>query len=110
MIHLHRLLQVLFTVALVGGFWIWWVLDHVGHGYRPEAGFLRWWHDLEGQPEFHLLIAQLAYPVYWWLTRKLNWSPFWHWWRMVNLWLVILLFLSSALLLLATPDLGGHWG
>ena len=76
MLHLHRLLQVLFTVALVGGFWLWWVLDHVGYGYPPEDDFLRWWHELDGQPEFYLLIGQLAYPVYWWLSRMLRWAAF----------------------------------
>ena len=110
MMHLHRLLQVLFTVALVGGFWLWWVLDHVGHGHRPESGFLRWWHELDGQPEFYLLIGQLAYPVYWWLSRKLRWSAFWSTWRATHLALVLLLLLLTGLMWLATPDLGGHWG
>jgi len=43
MMHVLRLLQVLFTGALVGGFRLWWVLDHAGHGIHPESGFLRWW-------------------------------------------------------------------
>jgi hypothetical protein len=37
MIHLLRVIQILFSVSLVGGFWLWWMLDHVGHGYPPEA-------------------------------------------------------------------------
>lgn len=107
---LSTLLQVLFTTALVGGFWIWWVLDHVGHGIRPESGFLLWWHELEGQPEFHLLLGQLAYPIYWWFTRSIAWSAFWLTWRVMHLALVLLLILATGLLWLATPDLGGHWG
>ena len=71
------LLQLLFTTALVGGFWLWWMLDHVGHGYPPEGGFLRWWHELDGQPEFYLLFAQLIYPLYWRINRDIGWSPFW---------------------------------
>lgn len=54
--HLSRFLQLLSSMSLIGGFWRWWVQDHVGHGYRPEDGFLRWWHGLAGQPEFHLLL------------------------------------------------------
>ena len=104
------LLQVLFTTALVGGFWLWWQLDHVGHGMPPEDGFLRWWHDLEGQPEFYLLFIQLAYPLLWWVSRGIAWSAFWRNWRSVHLALVLLLLLATGLLFLATPDLGGHWG
>jgi hypothetical protein len=110
MMHLHRLLLVLFSVALVGGFFIWWMLFHVWNSYSPDDGFLRWWYELDGQPEFYLLEVQLAYPVYWWLSRKMNWGPFWYWWRMVHLWLVTLLILATGLAWLATPDLGGHWG
>jgi hypothetical protein len=110
MMQLHRLLLVLFSTSLVFGFWLWWVLEHVGHGYPPEAGFLRWWHELDGQPEFDLLLVQMAYPLYWWLSRKLPWSPFWRIWRRTQLALVLLLFLVVGLAFLATPDLGGHWG
>ncbi len=104
------LLQTLFSVALTVGFYLWWALDHVGHGYPPEAGFLRWWHGLEGQPEFHLLLVQLLYPLLWWLTRKAPWPPCWRAWRSVHLVLVLLLVLATGLLWLATPDLSGHWG
>ena len=104
------LLQLLFTTALVGGFWLWWMLDHVGHGYPPEGGFLRWWHELDGQPEFYLLFAQLIYPLYWRISRDIGWSPFWRTWRAIHFVLVILLVLAVGLLWLATPDLGGHWG
>ncbi len=110
MVHVHRTLQLLFTVALVVGFRLWWVLDHVGHGYPPNGVFLRWWHDAEGQPEFHLLFAQLAYPLYWCSSRKLPWSAFWRTWRMVHLALVLMLLLATGLAWLTTPDLGGHWG
>lgn len=106
-----HLLQVLFSLALAGGFWLWWVLEHVGHGYPPEeAGFLRWWHGLDGQPEFHLLLVQVLYPLLWWLSRKVPWHPFWRTWRLVHLVLVLGLILVTGLLFLATPDLGGHWG
>lgn len=104
------LLQLLFTAALVGGFWLWWMLDHVGHGYPPTGGFLLWWHELDGQPEFYLLLAQLIYPLYWRISRDMGWSPFWRAWRAIHLVLVILLVLAVGLLWLATPDLGGHWG
>lgn len=110
MIHLFSLIQLLFTAALLGGFWLWWVLDHVGHGYPPDGAFLRWWHALEGQPEFYLLIAQLTFPIYWWLTRNAGWSAFWRTWRWVHLSLVVLLILGTGLLWLATPDLSGPWG
>lgn len=110
MLHVHRALLVLFTAALLSGFWLWWMLDHVGHGYPPESGFLRWWHDLGGQPEFLLLLAQLAYLPYWWFTRRSPWSRFWRIWRDVQLALVLLLLLSVGIGFLATPDLGGHWG
>ena len=105
-----HLVQLLFTLAPIGGFWLWWVLDHVGHGLRPEGGFLRWWHDLEGQPEFFLLFAQLAYPLFWWLSRKVAWTGIWRTWRTIHLWLVLLLLLAVGIGWLATPDLGGHWG
>jgi NhaP-type Na+/H+ or K+/H+ antiporter len=108
--HLLRVIQILFSISLVSGFWLWWMLDHVGHGYRPESGFLRWWHDLEGQPEFLLLLVQLAYPLNWWLSRNLSWSAFWRTWRTIHLALVLLLLLAIGLAWLATPDLGGHWG
>lgn len=107
---LLKLLQILVSVSLIGGLWLWWTLHHVGHGYPPEGGLLRWWHSLEGQPEFHLLFAQLAYPLYWWLSRKLPWSAFWRAWRNAHLALVILLVLATGLALLATPDMGGYWG
>jgi hypothetical protein len=107
---LHRLLQVVFSVSLFGGFWLQWMLHHMGHGYPPEGGFLRWWHSLDGQPEFMLLFAQLGYPLYWWMSRKLSWSAFWHTWRNVHLALVLLLLLATGLAVLATPELGGHWG
>jgi hypothetical protein len=110
MMHVLRLLQVLVSGALVGGFWLWWVLDHVGHGIRPESGFLRWWHELDGQPEFYLLLVQLAYPVYWWFSRNLPWTRFWRGWRTVHFVLVVILYAMTGLLWLATPDLGGHWG
>lgn len=110
MIHLHRLILLLFALALMGGFWLWWTLDHVGHGHPPEGGFLQGWHELDGQPEFLLLFAQLAYPVYGWLTKGLGWSPFWRTWRMIHLVLVLLLLLATGIGFLATPDLGGHWG
>lgn len=105
------LMQVLFSVALTGGFYLWWMLDHTGHGLRPhEESFLRWWHGLEGQPEFELLLVQVLYPLLWWLSRKLPWPPFWRAWRNVHLALVLLLVLATGWLWLATPDLGGHWG
>jgi hypothetical protein len=110
MIHLLRLIQLAFTVSLLGGFWIWWMLFHVWNGYPPDGGFLLWWHDLGEQLEFHLLEAQLAYPLYWWLSRKQTWSNFWRTWRMIHLALVLLLLLATGLAWLATPDLGGHWG
>lgn len=105
------LLQTVFSLALTGGFYLWWMLDHTGHGYPPqEEGFLKWWHGLEGQPEFFLLLAQLLYPVLWWLSRKAPWPAFWRVWRNAHLALVVLLVLAAGLLWLATPDLGGHWG
>lgn len=105
------LVQGLFSVALTGGFYLWWVLDHTRHGLRPqEEGFLRWWHGLEGQPEFLLLFVQVLYPLLWWLSRKLPWPPFWRTWRNVHLALVLLLVLATGLLWLTTPELGGHWG
>lgn len=103
-------LQVLYSIALTGGFYLWWVLDHVGHGLPPEDGFLRWWHELDGQPEFFLLMAQVPYPLLWWVSRKLPWSSFWRMWRAAHLVFVLLLLLGTGLLWLATPDLGGHWG
>lgn len=105
-----KLVQCLFTISFVGGFALWWQLDHVGHGYRPESGFLRWWHQLDGQPEFHLLFAQLLFPLFWWLGRRWRWSAFWRTWSTVHLWATILLTAVTLLMLLATPDLGGHWG
>lgn len=105
------LLQTLFTLALTGGFYLWWMLDHTGHGYPPQhPGLLQWWHGLGGQPEFDLLMVQVLHPLLWWLGRKLPWHPFWRWWSMVHLAAVLLLMLVVALLYLATPDLGGHWG
>lgn len=105
------LVQTLFSAAFSLGFYLWWVLEHVGHGYPPEQeGFLRWWHGLNGQPEFHLLMAQLLYPLFWWLSRKAPWPVFWRYWRNLHLVLVVLLVLATSLLWLATPDLGGNWG
>jgi hypothetical protein len=110
MTHLHRLLLPLFSASMVLGFWLWLTLHHWGHGHPPEGGFLRWWHDLEGQPEFHLLTVQLAYPIHWWHTRGLRWSRAWRIWRMTHLALVVLLIFATGLAWLTTPDLGGHWG
>ena len=107
---LFILLQVIFTTALIGGLWLWWQLQHVLSGYPPDGGFLLWWHELEGQPEFHLLFIQLAYPLLWWVSRGIAWSTFWRTWRSTHLALVLLLLLATGLLWLATPDLGGHWG
>lgn len=105
------LLQALFSTALALGFYMWWVLDHVGHGKLPqEEGFLRWWFALDGQPEFLLLFAQLLYPLFWWLSRNAGWPLFWRYWRNLHLAAVLLLILATALLWLATPELGGHWG
>lgn len=110
MMHVLRLLQVLFTIALFAGSRLWWVLDHVGHGIRPESGFVRWWHELDGQPEFYLLWVQLAYAVYWRFSRNLPWTWFRRGWRTVHLVLVIILYAMTGLLWLTTPDPGGHWG
>ena len=110
MIHLPRLVQLLFTIGLLGGFRIRWTLFHDRNSHPPDGGFLLWWSELEGQPEFQLLEPQLVDPVYWWLNRNVEWSALWRVWRMVHLWLLLLLLLLVFLLLLATPDLGGHWG
>ena len=105
-----QFLQVLFSIALLSGFTLWYILDHTLHGYAPESPFLRWWHDLPDQPEFDLMLAQLAYPPLWWISRGLPWNTFWRTLRSVHLGLVLLLLLATGLLYLATPDLGGHWG
>jgi hypothetical protein len=91
------LLQVLFTTALLGGFWIWWQLQHVLSGYPPDGGFLLWWRELGEQLEFYLLEVQVLYPILWWSTSKLPWSPFWRTWRMIHLALVLLLLLATGL-------------
>ena len=104
------LLQVLFTTALLGGFWIWWQLQHVLSGYPPDGGFLLWWRELGEQLEFYLLEVQVLYPILWWLTSKLPWSPFWRTWRMIHLALVLLLLIATGLAWLAMPDLSGSWG
>lgn len=105
------LIQTLFSAAFSLGFCIWWALVHVGHGMPPqEEGFVRWWSQLDGQPEFHLLLVQLLYPLFWWLSRKAPWPVFWRYWRNLHLVLVVLLVLATSLLWLATPDLGGNWG
>jgi hypothetical protein len=108
--NLFMLLQVLFTTALLGGFWIWWQLQHVLSGYPSDGGFLLRWHELGEQLEFYLLEVQVLYPILWWITRKQQWSHFWRTWRNVHLALVILLLLVTGLAFLATPDLGGNWG
>ncbi|HEY0977055.1 MAG TPA: hypothetical protein VGE21_06250 [Flavobacteriales bacterium] len=105
-----KLVRMLFTIALVGGFALWWQLDHVGLGHQPAPGFLRWWYGLEGQPEFDLLTGQLLFPLFWWVGRKWPWSSFWRTWSTVHLVAVGLLILVTLIMLLATPDIGGHWG
>lgn len=107
---LLMLLQILFTTALIGGFWLWWQLQHVLSGYPPNGGFLLWWHELGGQFELTLLEVQMLYPILWWFTRKQPWSPFWRAWRNTHLALVFLLLLVTGLAFLATPDLSGNWG
>lgn len=71
------------------------------------TSFLKWWHDLEGQPELDLFLLQVGYPLFWWFTRKPAWTGFWGWLRKVHLIAVVALVLALLLMLLATPDVSG---
>jgi hypothetical protein len=105
---LFRSLLLAFTGCLVLGLWLWWELVHVRSGFPPmEPGFLKWWYELEGQPELDLFLVQIGYPVFWWFTRQQEWTGFWAVWRMAQLIAVIALLLVFGLLFLATPDVSG---
>lgn len=105
---LLRSLLLAFTGCLLLGLWLWWELQHVRSGYPPmEPGFLKWWSDLEGQPELDLFLLQLGYPVFWWFTRKHPWSGFWGGLRKAHLIAVIALVSGLVLLFLTTPDVSG---
>ncbi|MCC7501034.1 MAG: hypothetical protein IT229_00800 [Flavobacteriales bacterium] len=100
-----RGLLLLFIGCLWLGMWLWWQLIHLRSGYPPmEPGFLKWWSDLEGQPELDLFLLQFGYPVFWWFTRKIAWTGIWSWLRKVHLIAVIALAVTLLLMLLATPD------
>lgn len=103
-----RLILLVFVASFCLGLWLWWQLHLLRSGYPPtEPGFLKWWHDLEGQPELDLFLLQLGYPVFWWFTRKLAWTGFWGWLRKVHGLAVIVLVVALLLLFMATPDVSG---
>jgi len=103
-----RTLLVLFIACLWLGLWLWWQLVFLRSGLPPlEPGFLRWWSDLEGQPELDLFLLQLGYPVFWWFTRKPAWTGFWGWLRKAHLITVFGLVVLVFLMFLATPDVSG---
>lgn len=79
--------QALLTALFIGAVWIHIVLRGAyGSNSRPtEPGFLQWWHDLPGHMEFNLILLQVLYPLFWWLTRKQPWPRFWRVVRMVHL-------------------------
>ncbi len=105
---LLRTLLLAFVGCLVLALWLWWQLEHLLSGFPPaEPGFLKWWYDLEGQPELDLFLVQLGYPLFWWFTRGSAWTGFWGWLRSAHLIAVVALLLGIGLLFLATPDVSG---
>ena len=105
---LLRTLLLAFVGCLWLGLWLWWELEHLRSGFPPEGpGPLRWWYDLEGQPELDLFLVQLSYTVFWWLTRKHAWTGFWALLRKAHLFAVFALLLAIGLLFLVTPDVSG---
>ena len=103
-----RLILLVFVACFWLGLWLWWQIVHLLSGFPPtEPGFLRWWYDLEGQPELDLFLLQLGYPVFWWFTRKPAWTGFWGWLRKAHGIALIALVVALLLLFLATPDVSG---
>lgn len=105
---LLRTVLLAFVGCLVLALWLWWELQHIRSGCPPdEPGFLKWWYDLEGQPELDLFLIQLGYPVFWWFTRNPAWTGSWGWLRKAHGIAAIYLVLALLLLFLATPDVSG---
>ena len=80
-------IQALLTGVFIGALWLHVILRGAYGGIpRPaEPGFLQWWYDLPGHFEFNFILLQLAYPLFWWFTRKKPWPMVWRVVRMVHL-------------------------
>lgn len=105
--------QALLTLVFVGAVWIHVVLrgPYGGNSKPTEPGFLQWWYDLPGHFEFNLILLQLAYPLFWWFTRKQPWPPFWRVLRVVHLIgaLIVLLLVLFFFLFAWIMDMEGGW-
>ena len=107
---LVRVIQVLYTGSLVAGFCYWWYVWQMHDGKPPQDEVLGGWARANGWAFEHSLdpvVAQLTCPVFWVLTRRMEWIGCWSMLRKFHLGLVLLIALTLLLLLLATPDVSG---
>lgn len=104
---LVRVIQVLYTASLLLGFGYWWYVWQLHDGAPPSDSALGRWaraHPWAFEHFFDPIVAQLSYPVFWVLTRRMEWTGSWFLLRRSHLGLVLLIVLALLLLFLATPD------
>ena len=107
---LVQVIQVLYTTSLLAGFGYWWYVWQMHSGMPPEDEYLGRWARANPWAFEHSsdpVAAQLSYPLFWILTRRMGWSGFWFYLRMTHLALCLLVFVVLLVLFLATPDVSG---
>lgn len=107
---LVRLVLMSYVLALFCGLGYWWYVWRMHDGMPPPDEDLGRWaiaHPWAFAFSLNLITAQITYPVFWLLTRRMTWGGFWGVLRMAHAILVGSAVLLLLILLLATPDVSG---
>lgn len=107
---LARLVLMFYVLALFFGLGYWWYVWQMHNGMPPQSEVLGRWavaNTWAFDFSLNLISAQISYPVFWLLTRRMTWVGFWGALRMAHAILVGSVVLLLLILLMATPDVSG---
>ncbi len=110
MIRVARAVQLSYSVPFSVASSYWWYVWQMHSGMPPQDEALGRWamaHPWAFEFSFYPVALQITYPVFWWLTRKMQWTGFWRTIRTTHIILVCSVILIILILWMATPDVSG---